>query len=133
MCDFGISQIITSPDDRLTQTCGTLAYVAPEILSYKPYSGFKSDIWSLGIILFALCCGRLPFKGNSFKELRESIISSDYTLPKHVQTSSYADYLDLVSKLLVNDPARRLTIPAILAHPWMAGNNEKAQMITAIS
>lgn len=65
LCDFGISQIITSPDTLMTQPCGTPAYVAPEIISCKPYSGFKSDIWSLGIILFALCCGRLPFKGRS--------------------------------------------------------------------
>jgi 5'-AMP-activated protein kinase catalytic alpha subunit len=76
ICDFGISRVIRNPSEVIHEQCGTPAYVAPEIMKDQGYNGFKSDVWSLGIILFALVCGTLPFKANALPELRDCIIKS---------------------------------------------------------
>lgn len=76
LCDFGISRIVSNHRAIMREQCGTPAYIAPEIMADKGYCGFKSDIWSLGILLFALVCGSLPFRANSIEELKTVIIEA---------------------------------------------------------
>ena len=61
ICDFGVSRVIKR-SQRITEQCGTPAYIAPEIISDRGYSGFDADIWSLGVLLFAMVSGTVPFK-----------------------------------------------------------------------
>jgi len=68
ICDFGVSKIV-NPGERMTEQCGTPAYIAPEILVDKGYEGFAIDIWSAGVVLFAMLYGTVPFKANNMTEL----------------------------------------------------------------
>ncbi len=61
ICDFGVSRIIKK-GQRITEQCGTPAYIAPEIISDSGYEGFSADVWSLGVLLYAMVCGTVPFK-----------------------------------------------------------------------
>jgi len=62
ICDFGISKVITDPEQTMSEQCGTPAYMPPEILSGNGYKGFKADIWSLGVLLYSMVFGTVPFK-----------------------------------------------------------------------
>jgi MAP/microtubule affinity-regulating kinase len=76
MIDFGFSTCI--PHERKVKIfCGTPSYMAPEIVSKTEYSGPPADIWALGVLLFALLCGRFPFKGQNDKELYSHICTKE--------------------------------------------------------
>jgi len=95
LCDFGISRIITDQREVIREQCGTPAYISPEIMQDMGYKGFKSDIWSLGIILFALVCGTLPFKAASIDLLKSAIISGVYRFPEMVTRNGEREILKL--------------------------------------
>jgi serine/threonine protein kinase len=73
ICDFGVSKIIRK-GEVIKGKCGTPAYIAPEILIDRGYSGFSSDIWSLGIILYCFVTGTVPFKANNMNDLTKKIL-----------------------------------------------------------
>lgn len=115
--DFSLAKII--PDDVFAITaCGTPGYVAPEILEGGGY-GKEVDYWSIGVILYTLLCGLPPFNEEQNSELFEKIKTADYCFPSpewdHVSDLAK----DLIAKLLVTDPDKRLTADEILEHPWM--------------
>lgn len=74
ICDFGVSKIIRKKQ-RINEQCGTPAYIAPEIISDKGYEGFYADIWSLGVLLFVMLNGAVPFKAANMKDLHKLILS----------------------------------------------------------
>ena len=114
ICDFGVSKIIKKGDIMIEQ-CGTPAYIAPEILKNKGYEGFGVDIWSAGVVLYAMLSGTVPFKGGDLKELHKLIIEGDFKPIKNI--SKEANHL--VKCLLEVDPKSRITTEDILVHPWM--------------
>ena len=114
ICDFGVSKIIKKGDIMVEQ-CGTPAYIAPEILKNRGYEGFGVDIWSAGVVLYAMLSGTVPFKGNDIKELHKLIIEGKYKTIKNI--SKEANHL--VKCLLEVDPKNRIKIEDILVHPWM--------------
>ena len=83
ICDFGISKIVRS-GEIMTEQCGTPAYIAPEILRDKGYEGFQCDVWSAGVVLFAMLYGTVPFKANNMSELQSLILKAKYTLKDDV-------------------------------------------------
>ncbi|BGP43647.1 hypothetical protein JCM10449v2_007692 [Rhodotorula kratochvilovae] len=93
---------------------GTLGYTAPEIVAGQRYLGEQVDIWSLGVILFALLTGSLPFDDDDESVMRSLILSCTYTIPSFLDP----DAADLVSRILVADPLRRPSLREILAHPF---------------
>lgn len=68
ICDFGVSRIIKK-NQKITEQCGTPAYIAPEIISDNGYEGFSADIWSMGVLLYAMLCGTVPFKAQNMHDL----------------------------------------------------------------
>ncbi len=102
--------------EKMTEQCGTPAYIAPEILRDKGYEGFAVDIWSAGVVLFAMVYGTVPFKANNMNELHKLIIKGKYTLKSDVSE----EVRDLLHKMLEPDPKRRYTIPQILCHKWFS-------------
>ncbi|OAY86128.1 CBL-interacting protein kinase 29 [Ananas comosus] len=117
--DFGLSAQTAHlrPDDGLLHTiCGTPAYVAPEILSKQGYDGAKVDIWSCGVVLFALNAGYLPFNHPNLITMYKKICRAQYRCPKWTSP----DLRHLLSRILDPDPHTRITLDGIVAHPWFA-------------
>ena len=111
--DFGLSN--THEGNRLLSTaCGSPCYAAPEMIAGKDYEGPLADIWSCGVILFALVCGYLPFEDGNTNALYQKILSGVCKPAKWISP----EVNDLISKILEVDPERRYRISDIRQHPW---------------
>ena len=112
--DFGLSN--TDDGGKLLKTaCGSPCYAAPEMIAGKKYVGPKADMWSLGVVLFALVCGFLPFEHDNTSELYKKILKGNYKCPKFVSPQ----IRDLLSKILNTNPKHRYSIAQARKHPWM--------------
>jgi protein-serine/threonine kinase len=114
ICDFGVSRF-TKTGQIMTEQCGTPAYIAPEILKGRGYSGFGVDVWSAGVVLYAMLYGSVPFKGNGIQEMHPYILAGQYTLGNEASDTAK----DLIRKILTVDHEARITIDQILEHEWM--------------
>ncbi|CAL9158975.1 unnamed protein product [Musa hybrid cultivar] len=114
--DFGLSALPEQlrHDGLLHTQCGTPAYVAPEILRHRGYDGAKADLWSCGVILFALLAGNLPFQDESLTAMYCKVFKAEYRIPPWFSREARR----LVSRLLVVDPEKRISITAVMQHPW---------------
>lgn len=102
----------------MTEQCGTPAYIAPEILKDKGYKGFGVDVWSLGVCLYAILYGTVPFKANNMTELHQLIMKAKYSLKDDkVELSDEAK--SLIRALLEPEPSKRLNINQVSKHPWL--------------
>ena len=119
ICDFGVSKIIKK-GQVIKEQCGTPAYLAPEIIIDKGYEGFFVDVWSLGVLLFAMLCGTVPFKAPTLEELHKLILAGDFTIPSELSQGAK----DLINGMITLEPSSRLTIPQILGHSWLKETNE---------
>ena len=125
MIDFGFSTCI--PHERKVKIfCGTPSYMAPEIVSKIEYSGPPADIWALGVLLFALLCGKFPFKGQNDKELYSHICTKELVCPDHVSPGAKK----FLNKIFQKDPERRLSAKDILRDPWIAISNQELEMLS---
>lgn len=118
IADFGMAALET--EDKLLETsCGSPHYAAPEIVSGIPYHGFASDVWSCGVILFALLTGRLPFddEDGNIRNLLLQVQSGKYQMPDDDEISQ--DAQDLIAKILTVDPEKRIKARDILNHPLL--------------
>ena len=120
ICDFGVSKII--PEGQLIRdSCGTPAFVAPEILLDYPYDPYPTDIWSSGVVLYAMTTGFFPFRGVNETQLHENILSGVF--PKYKDISNELN--DLLTKILNINPKKRISLKNILLHPWFKSDNNK--------
>lgn len=122
ICDFGVSKLLTSPNEIMTEQCGTPAYIAPEILKDKGYKGFGVDIWSLGVCLYAMLFGTVPFKANNMGELHQLIMKAKYSFKEDVKNGESPlseDVKNLIKHLLEPNPEKRITMKGILNHKWL--------------
>ncbi|EAS06162.2 Serine/Threonine kinase domain protein (macronuclear) [Tetrahymena thermophila SB210] len=111
--DFGLSNTYKK-NELLKTACGSPCYAAPEMITGKRYNGLGVDIWSCGVILFALICGYLPFEDPVTANLYKKITAGDFTVPKNVSNEAR----DLLKSILNTDPQKRFTIEEIRNHPW---------------
>mmetsp|Transcript_3205 Transcript_3205/g.7530 ORF Transcript_3205/g.7530 Transcript_3205/m.7530 type:complete len:762 (+) Transcript_3205:56-2341(+) len=111
--DFGLSN--TYQDGQLLKTaCGSPCYAAPEMVAGQRYVPSRCDVWSCGVILFALVCGYLPFEDQNTSALYRKILNADYQAPKFISESAR----DLIARMLNTDPEQRYAMPKIRAHAW---------------
>lgn len=114
--DFGLSAFAEHlrHDGLLHTTCGTPAYVAPEVIGKKGYDGAKADIWSCGVILFVLLAGYLPFQDDNLVAMYRKIYKGDFKCPQWFSTESRR----LITKLLDPNPTTRITTSKIMDSSW---------------
>lgn len=112
--DFGLCGFMAE-DRKMTSFCGSPCYCAPECLMHQDYDGKKSDIWSLGVILYLMVTGDHPWKFGNFPQMLKQIVQCQYTIPKGVSK----DCSDLITKILQKDPCARPSIEEINKHPFM--------------
>ena len=119
--DFGLSNYFKKGQKELLVTpCGSPCYASPEMVAGKRYNGFKIDIWSTGIILYAMLCGYLPFEDKDNEILFEKILECKLEFPRYISETSK----DLIEKILVTDPDKRISIPEIKKHPFFLKGKE---------
>ncbi|KAM0021092.1 putative protein kinase CAMK-CAMKL-CHK1 family [Helianthus debilis subsp. tardiflorus] len=114
--DFGLSAFSDHirQDGLLHTTCGTPAYVAPEVIGKKGYDGAKADIWSCGVILYVLLAGFLPFQDDNIIAMYKKIFRGDFKCPPWFST----DARRLITKMLDTNPSTRITIAQVMESPW---------------
>ncbi|KJE95448.1 CAMK/CAMKL/AMPK protein kinase [Capsaspora owczarzaki ATCC 30864] len=117
IADFGLSNMMTD-GDFLKTSCGSPNYAAPEVISGKLYAGPEVDIWSCGVILYALLCGKLPFDDEFIPNLFKKIKGGIFSLPSHLSDQTK----DLLSRMLHVDPLKRATLEEIISNPWFVQN-----------
>lgn len=113
IADFGLSNIVQD-GIFLKTSCGSPNYAAPEVISGRPYLGPEVDIWSCGIIMYALLCGSLPFDDENIPNLFKKIRGGIYILPSYLTDLSR----DLIAKMLITNPLLRISITEIREHHW---------------
>jgi len=114
IADFGFSNEFVI-GNKLDTFCGSPPYAAPELFQGKKYDGPEVDVWSLGVILYTLVSGSLPFDGSTLRELRERVLRGKYRIPFYMST----DCENLLKKFLVLNPARRASLEVIMKDKWM--------------
>ncbi|GFT45651.1 hypothetical protein NPIL_362642 [Nephila pilipes] len=114
IADFGFSNYYES-DKMLSTWCGSPPYAAPELFEGRQYNGPKADVWSLGVVLYVLVCGALPFDGSTLHSLRNRVLAGKFRIPYFM--SSECEHL--IRHMLIVDPAKRLTLDQIIKHKWI--------------
>nr|XP_056708813.1 serine/threonine-protein kinase MARK1 isoform X6 [Euleptes europaea] len=123
IADFGFSNEFTI-GNKLDTFCGSPPYAAPELFQGKKYDGPEVDVWSLGVILYTLVSGSLPFDGQNLKELRERVLRGKYRIPFYMST----DCENLLKKLLVLNPIKRGSLEQIMKDRWMNVGHEEEEL-----
>lgn len=114
--DFGIARVLSETKSKAKTVVGTPYYLSPEIIQSKPYS-FKSDIWSLGVLLYEMCALQPPFNAQSLHQLARKIIVGQYNdVPNHFSKN----ITNLLQGMLCVDPEKRPNINTILGYPVIA-------------
>ncbi|CAG9577109.1 unnamed protein product [Danaus chrysippus] len=114
LADFGFSNEYTA-GSPLSTWCGSPPYAAPELFEGRQYDGPKADIWSLGVVLYVLVCGALPFDGCTLSELRAVVLSGKFRIPYFM--SQECEHL--IRHMLVVEPERRLSLRGVARHRWL--------------
>uniref|UniRef100_A0A8C7QIL4 non-specific serine/threonine protein kinase n=1 Tax=Oncorhynchus mykiss TaxID=8022 RepID=A0A8C7QIL4_ONCMY len=123
IADFGFSNEFTM-GSKLDTFCGSPPYAAPELFQGKKYDGPEVDVWSLGVILYTLVSGSLPFDGQNLKELRERVVRGKYRIPFYMST----DCENLLKRFLVLNPSKRGTLEQIMKDRWINAGLEENEL-----
>ena len=115
LIDFGLCS--THADQPMTNRCGSAVYISPEALTRPAYMGQPADVWALGVILYALVDGSLPWNYENPEKMYEQITTGAFAPPKELSEECY----DLIRQIFNPDPETRITIDGILNHPWLVG------------
>jgi len=113
--DFGFSMVMIK-EEPLTSHCGSLCYSSPECINGQPYDGFKSDIWGLGVILYTMLTGKLPWTKNDVKGIAKQITNGDFKCPSYITPLCQ----DLLFKMMNIDQNTRFSIFEVIKHPWLS-------------
>uniref|UniRef100_A0A8W4FN09 Serine/threonine-protein kinase SIK3 n=1 Tax=Sus scrofa TaxID=9823 RepID=A0A8W4FN09_PIG len=123
IADFGFSNEFAL-GGKLDTFCGSPPYAAPELFQGKKYDGPEVDVWSLGVILYTLVSGSLPFDGQNLKELRERVLRGKYRIPFYMST----DCENLLKRFLVLNPIKRGTLEQIMKDRWINAGHEEDEL-----
>ncbi|XP_048193488.1 sperm motility kinase 2B-like [Perognathus longimembris pacificus] len=113
LCDFGLSTRF-SPGEELYRECGTLAYLAPEMLKHQRYQGPKVDVWSLGVLLYYMVMGDVPYKGRSWVVLKAQVLAGKFKIRKCFSP----ELRGLLAYMMTANPNQRPSVWQVMRHPW---------------
>ncbi|KAH9277331.1 hypothetical protein BSLG_002238 [Batrachochytrium salamandrivorans] len=130
VADFGFSNQF-APGQRLNTWCGSPPYAAPELFQGKEYSGPEVDVWSMGVVLYVLVCGSLPFDGSNLAKLRARVISGKFKVPFYMSP----DCERLIKKMLVIEPTKRSSLEQVMQDKWYTEGyeSEKSEVIPPVA
>lgn len=128
IADFGFSNYY-DPEAKLDTFCGSPPYAAPELFQGRRYTGPEVDIWSMGVILYVLTTGCLPFDGKNLQEMRESVCRGKYRIPFYLTDTCEK----LLRKFLVRDPVRRASLDMLIDDPWINESYSDSPISTDVS
>lgn len=120
LSDFGLGAMREEGQDlsAMTTVCGTPNYAAPEVINKVPYNGYAADIWSLGVVLYVILAGCLPFDEENLVQLFEKVTAGEFTMPMWLSDESQ----EILQSMLQVDPSKRPTAKELLGHAWMRGS-----------
>lgn len=118
--DFGLSNLFC-PERRLTTYCGSLYFAAPELLRATPYRGPEIDVWSLGVVIYVMVTGSVPFDDKSMPGLHDKIKRGLVAYPAHLSP----ECKDLLSRIFVTDPTKRIILADVIRHDWVNGGYKR--------
>ena len=113
--DFGFATCVAR-EKKVKMFCGTPSYMAPEIVGKREYCGPPADVWALGVMLYAMLCGTLPFKGQHDRELYQRVERGQYQIPQHVSAGAKA----VLQSIFSVEPEKRPSIQQLMADSWVA-------------
>lgn len=113
LIDFGLSNSMRD-SLSLKTACGSPNYASPEIVSGRSYGGVESDLWSMGVILYAMLSGSLPFDDESMSSLFKKIKDARYHMPNFISEEAQ----DLIARMLQPNPIKRITMKELAEHQW---------------
>ncbi|KAK4248886.1 hypothetical protein C7999DRAFT_13228 [Corynascus novoguineensis] len=112
IADFGMAALQQNPSHQLRTACGSPHYAAPELLRHQVYKGSAVDIWSMGVILYAMLAGRLPFDDHDLEIMMMKAKRAEYKMPPHLSREAK----DLIRRILVDQPTHRITMKQMWRH-----------------
>eukprot|EP01111_Echinosteliopsis_oligospora_P015139 TRINITY_DN5880_c0_g1_i1.p1 TRINITY_DN5880_c0_g1~~TRINITY_DN5880_c0_g1_i1.p1 ORF type:complete len:640 (-),score=122.41 TRINITY_DN5880_c0_g1_i1:20-1939(-) len=133
IADFGFGNTIKRQGQLFSTFCGSPVYAAPEIVKCQKYIGPAVDIWSLGVILFVLVVGQLPWRlhpeTNRIIDI-DRLLAGEYAFPSSVRITP--SLKDLISRMIVVEGAKRATIQEVAAHPWLSSSESTIQASSSL-
>ena len=115
--NFGLSKIL-GPNEKTVEGYGTLCFAAPEIILREPYNN-SVDIWSLGVIVYYIISGDMPFNDTNTIVIFNKILYEEMKFPKQIGNSKSGELKDFISQCLIKDPKKRITIDKLVEHEWL--------------
>lgn len=124
--DFGMAAL--QPANKwLNTSCGSPHYASPEVILGQNYRGDKADVWSCGVILYAMLTGTLPFDSEGdYSDVIQTVLKGKYKFPREANLSGYAK--DLINRMLQSDPNQRISMKAMWRHPFLQQHSNRDSM-----
>ncbi len=131
IADFGLSKMIL-PTEKMEAACGTLSYVAPEVLTLQGY-GREADLWSVGVIMFLLLCGKLPFDGDDQSEIIRLTVQAELKTNPNVWNKLSDEVKSLIKGLLNKNPKERISARDALRHPFILSHSPRRNSMSPMA
>ena len=122
LIDFGLAKRVV-PNEIMNKPNGTPYYIAPEVL--KGSYTTQCDVWSMGVIMYIMLCGKPPFGGKHNKDIINNVLNSTYSMKSEIWNTVSDEAKDLISKLLERSADMRLTAQEAFDHPWIQTERDK--------